>query len=109
MVDLYGNLRDDRAYFQMVVDVVGLQAVSMMKWPGVVFDPVDVFDSIKDEPRSVHRIVWKLLLQCGIKHGAKVVMDKSLDSVHYATELLRLFDDVLFSDVVRDPAPRSTA
>jgi hypothetical protein len=103
LVELYGDLRDDRAYFQMVVDIVGLQAVSMVKWPGVVFDPVDVFDAIKDEPRSVHRIVWELLFQCGIKHGAKVVMDKSLDSVHYAPELLKLFDDMLFLNVVRDP------
>lgn len=103
VVELYGDLRDDRAYFQMVVDVVGLQAVSMVKWPGVVFDPVDIFDSIKDEPRSVHRIVWELLFQCGIKHGARVVMDKSLDSVHYAAEFLKLFDDMLFLNVVRDP------
>jgi hypothetical protein len=103
LVELYGDLRDDRAYFQMVVDIIGLQAVSMVKWPNVVFDPVDVFDSIKDEPRSVHRIVWELLFQCGIKHGSKVVMDKSLDSVHYAGDLLELFDDMLFLNVVRDP------
>ncbi len=103
LVDLYGDLRDDRAYFQMVVDVIGLQAVSMVKWPDVVFDPVDIFETIKDEPRSVHRIVWELLFQCGIKHGAKVVMDKSLDSVHYAAEFLKLFDDMLFLNVVRDP------
>lgn len=103
LVEQYGDLRDDRAYFQMVVDIIGLQAVSMVKWPNVVFDPVDVFDSIKDEPRSVHRIVWELLFQCGIKHGSKVVMDKSLDSVHYAADLLGLFDDMLFLNVVRDP------
>lgn len=103
LVELYGDLRDDRAYFQMVVDVVGLQAVSMVKWPNVVFDPVHVFEAIKDEPRSVHRIVWELLFQCGIKHGARVVMDKSLDSVHYAADLLKLFDDMLFLNVVRDP------
>lgn len=103
LVDLYGDLRDDRAYFQMVVDVIGLEAVSMVKWPDIVFDPVDVFEAIKDEPRSVHRIVWELLFQCGIKRGAKVVMDKSLDSVHYAAEFLKLFDDMLFLNVVRDP------
>jgi hypothetical protein len=103
LVGLYGDLSDDRAYFQMVVDVVGLQAVSMVKWPNVVFDPVDVFDAIKNEPRSVHRVVWELLFQCGIQHGARVVMDKSLDSVQYADELLKLFDDMLFLNVVRDP------
>jgi hypothetical protein len=30
-------------------------------------------------------------------------MDKSLDSVHYADELMRLFPDMLFLNVVRDP------
>lgn len=103
LVELYGDLSDDRAYFQMVVDIVGLQAVSMVKWPGVVFDPVDVFEAIKDQPRSVHRIVWELLFECGLKHGAQVVMDKSLDSVQYADEFIRLFDDMLFLNVVRDP------
>ncbi|MBT0569326.1 sulfotransferase [Curvibacter sp. CHRR-16] len=103
LVELYGDLSDDVAYFQMVVDIVGLQAVSMVKWPRVVFDPVVIFDAIKDEPRSVHRIVWELLFQCGMQHGAKVVMDKSLDNVHYATELIKLFDDMLFLNVVRDP------
>ena len=39
-VPLYGNLEDDRAYFRLVSDIVGLQAASMVKWPGIVFDPV---------------------------------------------------------------------
>jgi len=39
----------------------------------------------------------------GEKQGAKVVMDKSLDSVHYADELMALFGDLLFLNVVRDP------
>jgi Sulfotransferase family len=103
LADLYGDLRDDATYFQMVVDVIGLQTVSMVKWPDVVFDPVEVFEAIKNEPRSVHRIVWELLFQAGAKRGAKVVMDKSLDSVHYAAELMELFDDLLFLNVVRDP------
>jgi hypothetical protein len=103
LVPLYGGLDDDRAYFRLVSDVVGLQAASMVKWPGVVFDPVEVFESIRHEPRSVHRIVWELLLRAGEDHGASIVMDKSLDSVHYADELMRLFPDMLFLNVVRDP------
>lgn len=102
-VPLYGDPHDDAVYFQMVVDVIGLETVSMVKWPDIVFDPIEVFDSIKHEPRSVHRIVWELLLRSGIKRGAKVVMDKSLDSVHYADELIALFPDLLFLNVVRDP------
>ncbi len=103
LVELYGDLRDDRAYFQMVVDIIGLQTASMVKWPDVVFDPEEIFDAVKGEPRSVHRVVWELLFQAGAKRGARVVMDKSLDSVHYAEELMSLFDDILFLNVVRDP------
>lgn len=103
LVPAYGDLSDDQNYFRLVVDVVGLQSASMVKWPGMVFDPVDIFESIKLEKRSVHRILWELLLRAGSAHQASVVMDKSLDSVHYADELLELFPDMLFLNVVRDP------
>jgi hypothetical protein len=103
LVPLYGDLEDDRTYFRLVTDVIGLQAASMVKWPGVVFDPVEVFEAIRYEARSVHRIVWELLLRAGEQHGARVVMDKSLDSVHYADALMSLFPDMLFLNVVRDP------
>lgn len=103
LVPLYGDLHDDTAYRQMVKDVVGLQAASMVKWPGVHFQPDEIFDVLQDEPRSVHRVVWELLLRSGEQHGASVVMDKSLDSVHYAHELMELFPDMLFLNVVRDP------
>ncbi|WP_334187321.1 sulfotransferase family protein [Noviherbaspirillum sp.] len=103
LVPLYGDLADDEAYFRMVVDVVGLQAASMVKWPDIAFDPVDLFESIQSEPRSVHRIVWEMLLRAGERNMAGVVMDKSLDSVHYADELMRLFPDMRFLNVVRDP------
>ena len=103
LVPLYGDLADDRAYFRLVVDVVGLQSVSMVKWPGIVFDPVEIFESIRHDTRSVHRVVWELLLRSGAQKGARIVMDKSLDSVHYADELMTLFPDMLFVNVVRDP------
>ena len=103
MVPLYGDLADDRAYFRMVVDVVGLQAASMVKWSDIVFDPVEIFEAISAQPRSVHRVVWELLLRAGERRHASVVMDKSLDSVHYAPELMALFPDMLFLNVVRDP------
>lgn len=103
LVPLYGDLADDKVYFRLVVDVVGLQAASMVKWSEMVFDPVEIFESIRHEPRSVHRIVWELLLRAGERHHATVVMDKSLDSVHSADELMRLFPDMLFLNVIRDP------
>ncbi len=103
LVPLYGDLSDDRAYFRMVVDVVGLQAASPVKWSNVVFDPRQIFEAIGHERRSVHRVVWELLLRAGEQHGAGIVMDKSLDSVHYADELMSLFPQLLFLNVVRDP------
>ena len=103
LLDLYGDLHADAAYFQMVIDVIGLQTASMVKWDDMVFDPVTIFESIKDRPRSVHAILWELLLQSGETHHARVVMDKSLDSVHYAEELIHLLPDILFLNVVRDP------
>jgi hypothetical protein len=103
LVPLYGDLRDDRSYFRMVTDVVGLQAVSMVKWPGMVFDPVEIFETIRNQPRSIHRVVWELLLRAGERQNAGVVMDKSLDSVHYADQQMELYPDMLFVNVVRDP------
>jgi hypothetical protein len=103
LLPLYGDLADDRAYFRLVVDVVGLQAVSMVKWPQLVFDPVEIFETLRNQPRSVHRVVWELLLRSGEAQQAGVVMDKSLDSVHYADELMTLLPDMLFINVVRDP------
>jgi len=103
LVDLYGDLNNDWAYFQLVIDLVGLQNATMVKWDGVALDPVKVFESIKDSPRSVHRVAWEMLFQAGQVHDAKVVMDKSLDNVYYANDLIDLFDDMLFLNVVRDP------
>ncbi len=103
LVNLYGDLNNDWSYFQMVVDLVGLQNATMIKWDGVALDPVKIFEAVKHEPRSPHRIAWEMLFQAGQKHQAKVVMDKSLDNVYYASELIELFDDMLFLNVVRDP------
>ena len=103
LLPLYGNLSNDFNYFQLVIDVVGLQAATMVKWDGVSLDPVVIFERIKDRPRSIHAITWEMLFLAGQKHRAKLVMDKSLDSVHYAEELISLFDDMLFLNVVRDP------
>lgn len=99
----YGDLRNDRNYFQLVIDLIGLQNATMVKWKGVALDPVAVFDAIKDHPRSVHAIMWEMLLQAGELHDARVVMDKSLDSVVYAEEMFALQPELLLLNVVRDP------
>jgi hypothetical protein len=98
----YGDLNHDDNYFQLIVDLVGLQAVSMIKWD-VILDPVTLFDNLRNESRNVHRIAWEMLREAARCHGARVVMDKSLDSVHYAEEMMRTLPDLLFLNVVRDP------
>ncbi|MEL7142486.1 MAG: sulfotransferase [Cyanobacteria bacterium J06643_4] len=103
LVPLYGDLSNDFNYFQLIIDVVGLQAATMVKWEGVSLDPVVIFERLQHRPRSIHAITWEMLFLAGEKHHAKVVMDKSLDNVHYAEELITLFDDMLFLNVVRDP------
>lgn len=103
LVELYGDLSNDQTYFQLVIDLIGLQNATMVKWDSVALDPVCVFEAIKNQPRSPHAVAWEMLFQAGQKHNAKVVMDKSLDNVHYAAELVSLFDDMLFLNVVRDP------
>ncbi|MGC0154106.1 sulfotransferase family protein [Chromobacterium vaccinii] len=103
LLPLYGDLADDRNYFQLVVDLVGLQAASMVKWPDLAFDPVELFEVLADQPRSPHRVVWEMLLRGAERQGAAVAMDKSLDCVHYAEELLGLLPRMRFLNVVRDP------
>ncbi|MBT9312674.1 sulfotransferase family protein [Leptothoe kymatousa] len=103
LVPAYGDLSNDWNYFQMAVDLVGLQNSTMVKWDGVALDPVSIFNTIKDKPRSVHMVAWEMLFQAGEQNNAKLVMDKSLDNIHYASDLVSLFDDMLFLNVVRDP------
>ncbi|MEM7794496.1 MAG: sulfotransferase [Cyanobacteria bacterium P01_C01_bin.118] len=103
LVPAYGDLSVDWNYFQMAIDLVGLQNATMVKWDGVALDPVGVFEAIKDKARSVHMIAWEMLFQAGNQNQAKVVMDKSLDNIHYASDLVSLLDDMLFLNVVRDP------
>lgn len=103
LVELYGDLQDDWTYFQLVIDLIGLQNVTMVKWDRVALDPVAIFEALRERPRSVHSVAWEMLFQAGEEHQAKVVMDKSLDNIYYADELISLFDELLFLNVVRDP------
>ncbi len=97
------DLSDDSVYFQLIRDLIGVQDALMVRWGDVAFDPVDIFDRIKDEKRSVLRIAMEMLIQAGQRHNASVVMEKSLDNIHYADELIDLFPDMRFLNVVRDP------
>lgn len=99
----YGDLADDRNYFQLIVDVIGLRAISQAGRDGEVFDPIEIFDVIKHRPRSIHAIEWTLLFETGRRRQASVVMDDSLGSVHYADTLASLYSDMRFVHVVRDP------
>lgn len=103
VVKLYGDLNNDTNYFQLIMDLIGLQNATMVKWKGITLDPVTIFEAIREHPRNIHRIVWEMLFQAGKHFQATVVMDKSLDSVHYAEEFVHLFDDIRFLNIVRDP------
>jgi hypothetical protein len=104
LMRFYGDLSDDTVYLQLAIDLVGLQNVTMVKWDCHALDPIKIFQSVKNKPiRSPHMIAWEMLFQAGREHGAKVVMDKSLDNIHYANELMEIFDDLLFLNIVRDP------
>jgi hypothetical protein len=99
----YGNLNNDRAYFQLITDLVGLQAVSMVKWPDIALDPIQIFERIQIKPRSIHTIAWEMLFIAAEAKGASVVMDKSLDNVYEWKSLLELHPNMLFINLVRDP------
>jgi len=103
ILGLYGDLQNDEAYFRLIIDLVGLQTASMVKWEGVVLEPEVIFESVVGRPRSIHTLLWEMLFQAGRAHGARVVMDKSLDSVHYVIELMEIFDNMRFINVIRDP------
>lgn len=103
LLPCYGDLDDDYNYFQLIVDLVGLQTATMVKWDGVALDPVQLFSALSTRPRSVHAVVWEMLFSAGRAHGARVVMDKSLESVHYAEELIAQIPGMRFLHVVRDP------
>ncbi|MBK5969272.1 MULTISPECIES: sulfotransferase family protein [Thiorhodovibrio] len=99
----YGDLTKDHNYFQLIVDLIGLQNATMVKWSRVALDPVMIFEALHLQPRGIHMVLWEMLLQAGEQHHAKVVMDKSLDSVVYAEELFAAQPELRFLNVVRDP------
>ncbi len=103
LLPLYRDLADDTNYFQLVADVLGLQSVSLVKWPGVSFEANEFFERIKNRPRSIHAIVNEILKEAASVHKAQVVMDKSLDSIRYWPELMKADPEMLFLNVVRDP------
>lgn len=94
---------DTLGHFQMVVDMVGLQRHSLVPWEDIVFDPIEIYKTVQDKPQSFYSIYWEMLSRMGKQQNAKVVMDKSQDSVCDFEELIQLFPDMLFLDVVRDP------
>ena len=103
LVPLYGDLNDDRRYFQFVIDILGLQAVSPVKWPDIAFDIIPFFDKVKNLPRNIHTIAIEMLLQAADKKNARIAMDKSLDNIHDWALLADLYPQMLFLNVIRDP------
>ncbi|MGB8687717.1 MAG: sulfotransferase [Microcoleus sp.] len=103
LMKLYGDLSDDCIYFQLVLDLIGLQNSNVCRWDKISLDPGAIFKAVKEHPRSPYAIAYEMLFFGGEQHHAKVVMDKSLDNIHDFEELIDLFDDILFLNVARDP------
>lgn len=61
---------DEIGHFQMVVDLVGLQRHSLVPWEGIVFDPIDIYKSVRNKPRSFHQIYWEMLFRMGKAQNA---------------------------------------
>lgn len=99
----YGNLENDSNYFRLITDMIGLQSMSLIKWPNIVFDPESMFNKLRHQPRSVYRIYGEMLLCLGEKQHVSIVMDKCQDSVCHFEEIISFFPDMLFLDVIRDP------
>jgi hypothetical protein len=99
----YGNLSCDANYLNLITDVIGYQNTTLIRWTDISFDPLELFDILKDEPRNIHRIIGEMYLIAGEKKGAKIVIDKSQDSVLYAQDIKSLFPDALIIDLIRDP------
>jgi len=99
----YGNLEDDHNYFRLICDVIGFQNTTLLRWTHISFDPLNLFNSLESQPRSIHRIVGEMYLQAAEKCGVKVVIDKSQDSIFYANDILKEYPDALIIDLVRDP------
>ena len=99
------DLADDAHYFQMIVDIVGLQSHSLLRWP-IAPDPLDIYEALRGEESS-RRCQWQIygeLLRRAAEHqGASVVLDKCQDSVGDFERLVELFPDIIFLDLVRDP------
>jgi hypothetical protein len=75
----------------------------MVKWKDVVLDPVLLFERIQQREPNIHTVLWQMLYTAAEQRKAQVVMDKSLDSVFYAEELLHVNPDMLFLNIIRDP------
>ena len=99
----YGNLDHDPNYFRLISDVIGFQNTTLMRWTHISFDPLSLFNCLEFKPRSIHRIVGEMYLQAAEKCGAKVVIDKSQDSIFYADDIIKQYPDALIIDLVRDP------
>uniref|UniRef100_A0A0G4GWV3 protein-tyrosine sulfotransferase n=1 Tax=Chromera velia CCMP2878 TaxID=1169474 RepID=A0A0G4GWV3_9ALVE len=103
----YGDLSCDLNLFRLTHDVITLQNFAPVRWK-CSFDPVCIFDELvemhpKEKERSVHHIVWKLLEKGAEAQSATVLIDKSCETLWRAPELLRLYPDLKYVVLVRDP------
>jgi hypothetical protein len=101
----YGDLENDKHYFSLIVDILHLQATSLIPWKGIEpFDPHLIFQRVKDKnPRCKQTVYYEILHLAGKHKNVHFVMDKSQDSVEDWSIFIRLNPHFKFLDVVRDP------
>jgi hypothetical protein len=106
LLSQYGNLSIDENYQRLIIDVIGFLHTSPLRWSSFSPDPFCVMDTLCREDvqkRSLYRVVYEMYCMGAVQHGARVVLDKSQDSVLEWREWVKTIPDILFLDVVRDP------
>lgn len=83
----YGDLNQDRNFKSLINDVVGLQKLNLVPWGTSAPSPDQIFSDLSNGSQTVHAVTWHILLSAAKEMGAKVAMDKSLDSVLFAERL----------------------
>jgi len=101
------ELLDDNKYKKLIELILGLEEKLFFRWFKEGDISVDkVFEAIKNDIRNIHKISEGILLQSAslYKPKAKIIMDKSLDCINYAEDLINIYgEDAKFLNIVRDP------
>jgi len=94
----YGDLENETNYRQLIDDIVAIP-----EFPDMGLDR----EAFRDRARSIEKnyaSVFKLLLQeFALKHGAKIVGEKTPNHLLYMPILQQFFPEARFIHIIRDP------